>query len=75
MTNEQQRVVHVNGAQENLAAATVSELLAGHLARRELDLRGIAVALNGRVIPRAAWNTTALKDGDAIEIVRAMRGG
>jgi sulfur carrier protein len=71
MNNEQQRVVHVNGARENLAAATVSELLAG----REIDLRGIAVALNGRVVPRAAWETTVLKDGDAIEIVRAMRGG
>jgi sulfur carrier protein len=71
MNNEQQRVVHVNGARESLAAATVSELLAG----REIDLRGIAVALNGRVVPRGAWDATAIKDGDAIEIVRAMRGG
>jgi len=37
--------------------------------------RGVAVALNGRVVPRASWNETALQDGDEIEIIRAVQGG
>ncbi len=37
--------------------------------------RGIAVALNGEVVPRSAWITTALTDGDTVEIVTAAAGG
>jgi sulfur carrier protein len=65
------RAVRVNGTEENLAVATIAELLS----LRELNVRGIAVALNGRVVPRAAWPATALHDGDTVELVRAMQGG
>jgi sulfur carrier protein len=65
------RAVRVNGAEENLAAATIAELLSA----RGLDMRGVAVALNGQVVPRAAWPSTALQDGDTLELVRAMQGG
>jgi sulfur carrier protein len=37
--------------------------------------RGIAVAVNGAVVPRAAWPHTQLRPGDSIEIVRARQGG
>jgi sulfur carrier protein len=65
--------IRVNGVEERLAAATITDMLEA----RELahDARGIAVALNGRVVPRAAWATTRLADGDDVEIVRAMQGG
>jgi thiamine biosynthesis protein ThiS len=33
------------------------------------------VALNGAVVPRAAWKETPLHAGDTIEIVRARQGG
>ena len=36
---------------------------------------GIAVALNGEVVPRAEWSRKELRDGDAVEIVRAVQGG
>ena len=65
------RVVTVNGSQENLEVATIAELLVAHA----LDKAGIAVALNGRVVPRAAWSATLLAEGDMVEIVRAMQGG
>ena len=63
----------VNGAAEPLSAATVAALLA----ERDIapDGRGVAVALNGAVVRRADWTTTALKAGDTVEIVRAMQGG
>jgi sulfur carrier protein len=66
-------MIRINGESEPLAAAT----LAARLAEKALDTeqRGIAVALNGSVVPRADWSETALKPGDAIEIVRARQGG
>jgi len=62
----------VNGVAEPLAP-TVAALLAS----RDIapDSRGVAVAVNGAVVRRAAWATTALSPGDAVEIVRAMQGG
>jgi sulfur carrier protein len=63
----------VNGVAEPLEATTVAALLAA----RDIapDGRGVAVALNGAVVRRAAWATTALNPGDSVEIVRAMQGG
>jgi sulfur carrier protein len=65
--------IRVNGVDEELAAATIADLLRA----RELapDTRGLAVAHNGAVVPRAAWATTTLAAGDAIEIVTAKQGG
>lgn len=39
------------------------------------DARGLAVALNGVVVPRGAHATTTLADGDLVEIVTAVQGG
>ena len=63
----------VNGVDEPLGAPTVAALLTS----RDIALngRGVAVALNGAVVPRAQWATTALRAGDVVEIVRAMQGG
>lgn len=41
-----------------------------HLAEKRL-----AVELNGEIVPRSAYEDTALKDGDKIEIVHAIGGG
>jgi sulfur carrier protein len=37
--------------------------------------RGVAVAVNGEVVPRAAWAGTALRDGDRVEVLSATQGG
>jgi sulfur carrier protein len=37
--------------------------------------RSMAVAVNGSVVPASAHATTALKDGDVVEIVTAVAGG
>ena len=65
--------IRVNGAEEALSVATLSDLLA--VKAVELDQKGIAIALNGQVIPRAAWPATRLRAGDSVEIVRARQGG
>jgi thiamine biosynthesis protein ThiS len=57
MTVAGQHTIRVNGESEPLAAATLSALVA----EKALDTaqRGIAVALNGAVIPRSAWGNVA----------------
>ena len=66
-------IIRINGEAEPLAAATIEALLAEKAV--DTGQRGIAVALNGAVVPRAAWRATALKPGDSVEIVRARQGG
>ncbi len=36
---------------------------------------GVAVALNGEVVPRGEWAQTTLKPMDKVEIVHIVRGG
>ncbi len=35
----------------------------------------VATAVNGDFVPRAARNTTVLRDGDRLEVVAPMQGG
>jgi sulfur carrier protein len=37
--------------------------------------RGVAVAVNGEVVPRSTWVHRALHDGDRVEILTAVQGG
>ena len=37
--------------------------------------RGVAIAVDAEVVPRAAWDATALSDGARVEVVRAVQGG
>ncbi len=37
--------------------------------------RGLAVAVNGQVVPRHAWDATRLAPGDEVEIVKLFAGG
>jgi sulfur carrier protein len=65
--------VTVNGVDEEIVATTIAQLLAA----RGIDpaARFLAVAINGAVVRRATWDETALKTGDAVEIVRPLQGG
>jgi sulfur carrier protein len=65
--------IRINGEVAPLETPTLAALLAARAIAPER--RGIAIALNGSVVPRAQWDTTALKPGDAIEIVVARQGG
>lgn len=39
------------------------------------DRRGVAVAVDGRVVPRADWDDTPLTEGTRVELVGAVQGG
>jgi sulfur carrier protein len=64
--------VTVNGVREEIDdGMTVAQLVAG----RADDRRRVAVARNGEVVPRSAWEATSLHDGDAVEVLAAVAGG
>ena len=67
-------IVHVNGEQTALPdGANVIDAVA--VAGVEPGQRGIAVALDGEVVPRAQLAETPLSEGARIEIVAAIQGG
>ncbi|GIH23092.1 thiamine biosynthesis protein ThiS [Acrocarpospora phusangensis] len=37
--------------------------------------RGVAVAVNDEVVRRGAWDSTALAEGDRVEVLTAVQGG
>jgi len=39
------------------------------------EARGVAVALDGEVLPRGEWQDTLLAAGAQIEVLRAVQGG
>lgn len=51
--------------------ATVADALAAYGAPES----GVAVALDGAVVPRGAWATTEVRAGAAIDVVTAVQGG
>jgi len=66
----------VNGEPRDCDAANLAELWRVETA--DLDItepRGFAISLNGTVVRRTAWPATPVRDGDAVEIIRAMSGG
>jgi sulfur carrier protein len=67
-------IIHVNGQPRDLAPPVrlneVLELSHGGTARR-----GIAVAVNGQVIPRSKHAEIELSEGAKVEIVTAVQGG
>jgi len=65
--------VSVNGVERELAAGTTVADVVRSLG--ETPERGVAVALDGAVVPRGRWQATALAEGQAVEVLRAVQGG
>ena len=68
-----QGMIRINGEGAPLVAATLAELLAQN--GIDIEGKGVAVALNGKVVRRQAWAQTKLSAGDDVEIVRVRQGG
>jgi sulfur carrier protein len=67
-------IIHVNGQPREIAPpARLSDVL--ELPEGTSTRRGIAVAVNGQVIPRSQQASTELTDGARVEIVTAVQGG
>ena len=37
--------------------------------------RGVAVAVDGEVVPRGEWDRHELRDGQQVEVLQAVQGG
>lgn len=61
----------VNG-EETLVDCCNVVALAQHL---QLPERGVALAVNNRVVPRTAWSETVLNENDNVTIIKATFGG
>ena len=65
--------VRVNGEPRALEdGVTVAEVVHELVESAE---RGVAVALDGEVVPRSEWSQTRLADGQHVEVLRAVQGG
>ncbi len=62
----------LNGEERLVAAGTSLEELVAALG---LGRRGVAVALDGEVIPRSSWEHCTVRAGARVEIVSAAAGG
>ena len=63
--------IQVNGELREVAAATVLALVE----ELGLDVRKVAVERNLEIVPRSLHATTAIADGDRIEVVQFVGGG
>ncbi|MFJ9866357.1 sulfur carrier protein ThiS [Streptomyces sp. NPDC101165] len=64
--------ISVNGARHEVAPGTALDALVKTLT---VAPSGVAAAVNETVVPRAQWPTTALAEGDRVEVLTAVQGG
>ena len=62
----------VNGAARAVADGLTVAALVGLVAA---DPRGVAVAVDGEVVPKSTWADTVLGEGRIVEILTAVQGG
>ena len=72
VVEERNMKITVNGKEKILPAPLT---LGALLEEMGVDRRGVAVARGRDVVPREAYETTMLEDGDVLEIVRMVGGG
>jgi len=72
MSDMRQPRVFVNGDRRAVDEGTTVGDLITTLGAAET---GVAAALNGRVVARDSWMTTAIADGDHLEVLTAAPGG
>ena len=64
--------VYANRTEMQLGVgATVADLVVA----KGLPDRGIAIAVDGKVVPKAQWSVTPLCEGADVTIIRAVCGG
>jgi sulfur carrier protein len=62
----------LNGEKKQITDQISVEALLRHL---NSPLEGVAVAVNGNIIPRSKWHQEKLENKDKVEILGAVQGG
>lgn len=65
--------IRLNGKPADVPAETLTEVLA--FLGIHSEQRGVAVAVNGTVVPRRSWAATDISAGDDVEVINAAQGG
>lgn len=63
--------ITINNKPLSTSAATISQL-AAELALPE---KGVAVAVDNKLVPRGDWGSFELREGAAVTVIRAAFGG
>ncbi len=64
--------VILNGKEEVLESGKTLQKL---MEQKNLPKIGLAVAINGQVVPKNQWAATKIHPDDEIEIIHAVQGG
>jgi sulfur carrier protein len=64
--------LHLNGEPRTLTTGTNLTALVATMGQ---DPRGIAIERNREIVPKSAWDTCVLADGDRLEVVVFVGGG
>jgi sulfur carrier protein len=67
-------VIRLNGQSSDVRAGATIATALGSLGV-EPDARGVAVAVDGEVVPREAWRSFVLAEDCRVEVLTAMQGG
>jgi sulfur carrier protein len=67
-------VILVNGNSSDVSAGEPITAVLEHL-DVAADTRGIAVAVDGEVVPRPLWESFRLPEDARVEVLSAMQGG
>jgi sulfur carrier protein len=62
----------LNGEPSELPAGATVETAVRELGATE---HGVAVAVDGEVVPRGEWASTEVREGQQVEVLRAVQGG
>jgi sulfur carrier protein len=67
-------MIVLNGQPTDVHAGESVVAVLAHLGL-DADARGVAVAVDGDVVPREAWISFALAENARVEVLTAMQGG
>lgn len=63
--------ITINGKTEDVSVSTIAELAV----IKNVPAKGVAITMNGSVIPRKQWEATTITPDADIIIIKAFAGG
>ena len=73
--NGKPRAVRAKASVTSLVSQVTGRELASNGHAADGQRLGMAIARNSELVPRSQWHSTALAEGDDIELVTAIQGG
>lgn len=67
-------MIYLNGESSERGAGQAVTAVLGLLGLAP-EARGVAVAVDGEVVPRASWESFRIPEGARVEVLTAMQGG